>query len=156
MCHLLQKNTQALGKGSGKNIRGVELFNNRRQPGCNLREEAQNEDFQGHGKAKGNNTLDDVGHGAIRADALQNKQVHAYGRSNQCQLQIEQHNYIELNGVKANTANERENNRQSDKNNGNGFQNSTQEQKQNIDGNENKPFIIGNANHGLGQSLGSL
>ena len=147
------KKYPSLCKTRVKAMRGVELFNNRGQPGCDLREKAQNENFQCHGKSEGNNTLDNISHGAIRTNTLQNKQVHAYGRSNQCQLQIEQHNNVEPNGIEAYTANQRENNRQGNENDGNRFQNSAQEQQQNINGNEYELFVIRNANYGLSQSL---
>ena len=109
------------------------LFNNGRQPSCQFREQAQDEDKQEHCCAKGYNTFYDIGHLAVRADALKYEQVHTNGRSNERQFQVQKHYNVEPDGIEAQAHNQREQNGQSNEDNGNRFQNATQEEQQAVD-----------------------
>ena len=104
------------------------LFNNGGQPSSDFREQAQDENQNKHCCAKGDNAFYDVGHLAVRTDALKYEKVHPYGRSDKRQFQVQKHYYVEPDGIEAQAQDKREQNGQGDENNGNGFQNATQEE----------------------------
>ena len=105
------------------------LFNNGGQPSCQFWEQAQDEYKQEHCCAKGDNTFYDIGHLAVRTDALKYEKVHTYRRSDKRQFQVQKHYYVEPDGIEAQAQNQREQNRQGNEDNGNRFQNATQEEQ---------------------------
>lgn len=123
------------------------LFYYTGEPCSYLREETQQQNFQRHNNAKRNNTFDDLCHFTIWADALQNKQIHSNRRRDKSQLQIDQHHNVEPDRIEAQFHDNRIQNRQSDKNNGDRFQNTSQNQQQNINCDKDYPpagFHFGN------------
>ena len=132
------------------------LFNNGRQPGCQFREQTEDKDEHEHCQAKGNNAFDNIGHLAVRADALQYEKVHTNRRSNERQFQVQKHYYVEPDGVEAQAQNQREQNGQGNEDNGNGFQNAAQEEQEAVDCNEYYPTAGFQACYIIGQCLGSV
>ena len=71
---------------------------------------------------------------------MQDEKIHPDGRRNQRELQIDEHDDIEPDGIEAKTRNQRKQDGERDENNGNGFQNAAQEEQQDIDGDKDRPF----------------
>ena len=132
----------------------ISLFQYRRQPGGDAGEDAEQRDFKNHNHRKGSGAGDDVLDGAVFADAFDNEEVHAYGRRDEGQFHINEEHYVEPDGVKAQGFDDRVEHRQGNKDDGNGFQHAAQDEEDDIDANEDDPFIevaFGDKGHeGLG------
>ena len=134
----------------------MSLFQNGGQPGGDAGEEAEDHDFQYHDGRKGSGTGDDVLDGAVFADALDDEEVHAHGRCDEGQFHIDEEHYIEPDGVKAQGFDDRVEHRQGDEDDGNGFQHTAQNKEDNVDADEDDPFVemaFGDQGH---ESLGYL
>ena len=119
----------------------MSLFQNGRQPGGNAGDEAEEGDFQDHNHCKRRGPYDDVLNGAVFADAFDDEEVHAYRRCDEGQFHVDQEHYVEPDGVKAQGFDNGVEHRQGDEDDGNSFQHAAQDQKDDVDADEDDPFV---------------
>ena len=117
------------------------LFQYRRQPGGNAREEAEKRDLQHHDESKRCRAGDDILNRAVLADALDDEEIHADRRCNEGQLHIDQEHDIEPDGIEAQRLDDRVEHRQRDEDDGNCFQHTPQNEQHDIDADEDDPAV---------------